>query len=666
MKISSLLKSSVLNIFMILLFSGSWLTAQDITHTDYRWDEEATQYELPDSLSEEGAVYTKFHLLLEFNPDLESSNNLFVVEHWKLYLNSDKAIEANNKIYIPTEEKNDKYNEIKIRVIQPDGKIVLLNNKNIKTGTHADSGQEYAYYAIEGLQKGSAIEAVIKSQVYPSFYGRMYYIQKEYPIYDYHFQYIAPDFMELAFKTYNTKNKVVMDELEEHTIYKLTADYVQKYTAETLSNSGSNKEYFVYKLDKNLAQNTYDINGYRYYSQVIGKRGLNAHLTKTAFSSIASTYDKIGIEESDTDRVKVLKIENYLKQNFSFIDNNSEQSLEDVDAIFQQKAMNNFGAMRLYIELLYNAGMTCEVIATCDKTRLAFDEDFETYLFLNKILLYIPEIKTALDPSDRYSRLQYFSPEYQGHPGLYIKSRTIGETTTATGKVKMIPTTKGAENLNKATINVNILEDFEDIEIDVASEKTGMRARDFQPYFGSVEDEFKEDFYTYAMHTYSDQLIMSSLKFENTEALDFPQRPLKATCKLYNEDFWQKAGNNYILNTGALIGPQSQMYNEEGDKRRTPINSQYARRFQYEINFNIPDNYEVNNLGDLDMVVDGTNGEYTFYFKSKHELDGNKVKVTVDELYDHDLYPAEQFTAYQKVINAAADFSKVKIIFKPK
>ena len=230
----------------------------------------------------------------------------------------------------------------------------------------------------------------------------------------------------------------------------------------------------------------------------------------------------------------------------------------------------------------------------------------------------------------------------------------------------MIPATKGSESLTKAIIDVEILDDFEDINVKVKQETSGHIAKNFQPFFPGIEDDMKEDFHRYVLHSYTDQLKMKSVKFENTEALDFPQRPLKASCELENEDFWQKAGHNYILNAGALIGPQSQMYSEDESARRTPINSSFARRFQYEITFNVPANYEISNIESLDMDVDGSNGDYTFYFKSSHTRTGDVVKVVIDELYDHDLYPADQFSAYQKVINAAADFSKKKVIFKPK
>jgi len=611
------------------MLMGQEFIYKDFKYQEYTWEENPEPYVIPDSLKDEEAIYPMYHLMIDFNPELETNNQQYNVEHYKYYVNSDKAIEKVNKIYIPQENPNDKHNDIKIRVIQADGSINLIDKDNIKTGVHEESGREYSYYAIEGLQKGSEVEVILKTQVSPSLYVRQYFIQQENPLFNYHFELIVPAHLVYAFKTYNTDKIVEENKTDQGSTHTLDAPYVAKYKSEKLSNSGSNMEYFIFKLDKNNAQGNYDVNNFGHFSKVVGERGLNKQISKSAKKSIAKSLKKIDVQSNDTDLVKAVKIENYIKQNFAYIDNFNEKSLENLEDIFKQNAVNIFGAIQLYSEFLKAADLSCQLVVTCNKSSVIFDEDFENYLFLDHYLIYIPELDVVLNPSDIYSRLQYFNTNYQGHPGLFVKSRKIGSTTTAMGKVGMIPTTTGSENLTKAMIDVKILEDFEDIEINVISERTGHMAKQFQPLFPNVEDEFKDEFYQYVMYTYTDQVIMNTLKFENVEVLDFPLKPMRSTCQIENEDFWQQAGNNYILNAGALIGPQSQMYNEGDEVRRTPINNNHARRFQYEITFNILDNYEVSNLQDLNMDIDGSNGDYRYYFKSSYTLEDDRVTVVI-------------------------------------
>lgn len=649
-----------------LFLNISSLTGQDFIHQAYDWSEQIKPYVLPDSLSEEDAVFTMYRSFIEFNHQVDSENQQLKVDHYKLYLNSDEAIERNNKLYTAQSGSFGLYNSMKVRVIQPGGSVRTLDEKNIQSGVDEDSGTEYNYYAIEDLKIGSEIEVIIKTQRTPQFYGRLFYIQKSYPVFDYAFEYISPKHLEFAFKTYNTDQVFVSEENGDYVFHKLEIDYIEKYKQEELSNEGSNKAYLVFKLERNNAQGGRDINGFGHFSQVIGKRALNKNLDPAEIQLFDESYEVIGIEANDSDELKVLKIENFVKENVAYIENIREESLETVSSIFQQNAFNVFGAIIVYNQYLQRAGLSLEVVVTCDKTVMNFDEDFENFMFLDKILFYLPELESCLDPANAYSRLQFFDTNYQGHPGLFVKSRTIGTSTTAIGKVKDIPSSSGKESVHRSIIDVNILEDFEDIEIKVNMEKTGHTAKIVQPFFDEVPEDNKESFYQFAIFTYADQMKMETVKFENTEKMDFPLNPLKSYCEIENEDFWQNAGNNHILSAGALIGPQSQMYNSDESARRTPINSNYARRFQYEISFNIPSDYEVSNLEDFNLDVDGSNGDYVFYFKSYYEREGDQVKIIVDELYDHDYYPAQQFPAYQKVINAAADFSKKKVVFKLK
>lgn len=50
-------------------------------------------------------------------------------------------------------------------------------------------------------------------------------------------------------------------------------------------------------------------------------------------------------------------------------------------------------------------------------------------------------------------------------------------------------------------------------------------------------------------------------------------------------------------------------------------------------------------------------------FSSNYEVNGNKVTVTIDEYYKQFYFPLSLFEDYTRVINAAADFNKVVLVF---
>ena len=641
------------------------VSSQMFNYENYQWDEKVTPYILPDSLNEESAVFIKHHKLNEFNPSIASEKSLLTILHTRIYLNNDKAIEQNNKIYID-QSNNADVKSINLRIIQPNGSIRELDNSNIKKGKDEETEIEYSYYAVDGLEIGSEIESVVILQQTPSLYGQYYPIQRAYPILDFKFEYISPHFLEFDFKTYNSSIKGVNRKEEKKEIWLAEGLNIPKEKTEAMSFKNANKQYLVFKLDANPSKNLQDLNGFGYYSQIIGQRGLNFEHSKSELKSLQKIYKSLNINDALTNTEKVLKIEHYIKTNFAFIDNTSNEELEVMGRILVNKAFNSFGAIKIYNYLFQSAGLSCSVVFTCDKSRFTFDEDFETYLFLNKMLLYVNEIETPLDPSDEFSRLKYFDTNYQGHKGLFVKSRKVGTVITASGKVKEIPSTSAIENLTKATIDLKLSDEFSDMEILVEKQISGHVAKNFQPIFSVVPDEKIADFHEYVIYAYPGQFIASSVVFENIAKEDFPILPLIGKFELKSDEFWEKAGKNYILKVGALIGPQSQMYNEEKTDRTFEIQSDFARRYQYEISFNIPESYDAQNLEDLNMNFEDSMGGNKFYFKSNYTIEGNSVTVTIDEIYDSANYPASVFESYQSVINAAADFNKVNIIFKQK
>jgi hypothetical protein len=53
-------------------------------------------------------------------------------------------------------------------------------------------------------------------------------------------------------------------------------------------------------------------------------------------------------------------------------------------------------------------------------------------------------------------------------------------------------------------------------------------------------------------------------------------------------------------------------------------------------------------------------------FVCNYEKNGNVLKITIREDYVNYFYPIQQYTAFKKVINAAADFNKVVLVLDKK
>ena len=89
------------NIFSLLaILCTSVFYAQDYSFKNYDWNEKVSSVEVPEKYKNEKEVILDHTSKIEFVIK-EKSAVQYQLLHEKIYINSDDAIERNNKIYIP-------------------------------------------------------------------------------------------------------------------------------------------------------------------------------------------------------------------------------------------------------------------------------------------------------------------------------------------------------------------------------------------------------------------------------------------------------------------------------------------------------------------------------------------------------------------------------------
>jgi len=306
------------------------------------------------------------------------------------------------------------------------------------------------------------------------------------------------------------------------------------------------------------------------------------------------------------------------------------------------------------------------IAITSNRSDFQFDPDFETYLFLDNSLLYFPDLDVVIDPTDNLSRLNLINPFYLGNNALIIKEVKVGDLVTGMGKVGKLPESALEENIVRLKAEIKIDGDFDEIDMDMHAAATGLAVKGYQPLFDVVEKDKMEEFNRYVMGMYEDKYIPESLSFENNASEHFGVKPFVSKYKLISDEFIEKGGKNYLFKIGMIIGPQSQMYFDEKLERRFDVVSTLAHEYYYNISFNIPENYKVTNLDDLKLTRDASTDEHKVFFRCDYTQEGDTVTVTIHESYDKASYPASFFDSFRDVINTAADFNKITLIFEPK
>lgn len=133
---------------------------------------------------------------------------------------------------------------------------------------------------------------------------------------------------------------------------------------------------------------------------------------------------------------------------------------------------------------------------------------------------------------------------------------------------------------------------------------------------------------------------------------------------IYNTEFTldnitKKAGNNYLLNIGALIGGQLDIKNEQR-KRNDDIYMPYARSFIDVIEIEIPVGYKVEGLENINAKVDNATG----WFGCKATMENNKLTLKIEKGYRKSFMKADEWPALLEMLDKAVALKDQKLLLK--
>lgn len=121
----------------------------------------------------------------------------------------------------------------------------------------------------------------------------------------------------------------------------------------------------------------------------------------------------------------------------------------------------------------------------------------------------------------------------------------------------------------------------------------------------------------------------------------------------------KKAGPNYIIEIGKLIGGQIDLTEKERD-RSANIYMEYPRSFNYQITLNIPEGYTVAGLDKLNKSVDNETGA----FISTAKLEGNQLIIKTSKQYKNYYEPNSNWNQMILFLDEANQFTNEKILLK--
>lgn len=647
------LSASLLIIFGLFI-SSVFAQNLPLQYADYKL-EANPKYEKVAHGEDNEVVIKQFQVREFFRKD--GSFNESQLVHRRVRAITDKGVEGNNKVYIPLSESVELV-AYEARVIKPSGEVINLGKDAIKEAYDEESKHNYKYFAFDGLEKGSDVEFFYRLDRIggSNYFGVALFLQSYETKYNVTQEIIIPLDLSFKFKSYNGLPEMQLDTtVTDKKKYIVQLDKIPAFKEQKSSFDEPNMMYFVYKLDNSTAI-SYGIASQNYYAQMY------ENISKSNLKVVSKLIKEIKPDAS-SEEAAVRSIENYIKTNYTIIDNPNPQLL-DFEFIHENKVMSKKGAMMLFANLFKKQDIEVQFVITSNRTEVPFDPDFESYNFLQETMIYFPALDSYMAPSNAFYRLGYLPAVYTNTHGLFIREEKIGDYTTGIGKVKMIHPPLSQASQSNIYADITFDAEFDEPTYHIKCEVSGYNAVGTQPYFDYIKDKEKQDEVAKSQLQYIDsEAKIENLKYENEGANNFGTKPFIVEGDLVSDKFLETAGEKVLFNLGQVIGPQMELYQE--GKQEFPIQQVYCRSYHREINFNIPEGYTVQNLDDIIIVEEFAPGESDkpeLVFKSSYTQEGNTVKVVIDEYYDVLDLPKEAFNDYRRVINAAADFNKVVLI----
>ena len=641
----------------LILLCTSLMFAQEYSFKNYDWDEKETKVEIPEQYKNEKEVIlqrtTKIEIVVVGN-----NAKQYHLLHEKIYINSDDAIERNNKIYIPF-SLDESVLLNKARVILKNGTVIHLDKKDIKEDVDQEKGMKYNYFAVNGLEKGAVIEKLYVLQESPEFTGSTIKMQDDYPIADLRFELITPNYLIFKTKSYNGLSEAIIDDksIPNTIVLSVSEKNIPALdNNENYSNWNLQLKLFRYKLDENLMNGGRNLNNFKGFSTSVFDR-LNPELDKKdqkALEDFCKTITK-----SNDLQEQIWNIENKIKKTITYdkyIDNK-----ETLSEIIHSKQANQTDILKIYLAVFKKYKIENNVVFTSNRYKIPFDKEFESFENLSELLFYFPSIKKYLTPTEIEYRIPLFPATLANNNGLFIKEKTFAGVKMGIGEINFIEIPGSDVTHDIMDITVDFTKDLENPLITSKISFGGYSALNFQAIkdFASAE-QYKTVLKSIA-ENYTVETEYKTLNTENDGTEFIGKKPFVLNVAFDGKDLTKKAGENYLFSVGETIGKQMEFYQE--NKRTLPVEIDYPHYYTRKIKILLPKGATVKNLDKFTMdFKNDVNGKTEAAFISKYTQKEDEIIVDNVEYYNIVNYPLAKFDEYKAVINAAADFNKIVII----
>ena len=644
-----------IRLFLLVLLIPVFVNAQE--KYSYEWEKDRKRYLLSSAEEKAPEIILKEDVEYEYTFE-DDQFVMYTVYHRIVRVNTNEAVQRHNRISISM-DNTIALVDVKARAINPKNKEVLFDINNLKEIKNDDTDEGTKVFAVEGVELGSEIEYYFVRKMTPVVFSSAY-LQMDVPIKRASFVLECPRHLIFDFRSYNGFPDVKSDTTSTKNIYSASMTDIPSSGEEPFAYYLAQRKRIEFKLAYNTAKSrarlyTWDIAGKQFYTTLY-------NLRKEDEKPLEKFVKELKDDPSKSLPARIRNLERAIKTTIQIEDQRNDESLEQIASIVKYKVASKRGITRLFLYSFMKLGINVQTMITCSREFARFDESFDTWNYLDDYILFFPEPKGFLSPYDQALSYPLVEAEHTSQKGLLIEPIEIGSVRSALATVREIPAPAYDLNTDNLDIIVNFGSDLATNEIRLKREFKGYQAAYIVPYYHVMTEQQKSAMVDEILKQTAPGLTLGKWEGKASFQGEVDQFDLDATFT--SSHFIEQAGSRILFKAGLLIGPQSELYND--DKRQIPVENTFNRGYERVIKVNLPAGYSVKNPDDLNfnVIYDNRGSDSPFSFVSTHTIQGNVLTIRVNEYYKEIYAPLDRYEDYRKVINAAADFNKVVLVLE--
>ena len=634
----------------------------ELRHAAYHWDEKRHQ-RLPISKEEEGlpAVVLKDFTALEYYFDpVRKDIFLYATEHRIVRVNSTDGIEQYNKLAVPLGPGGGAV-AIRARTISPRGEVVEVQPESMKELKGENKGG-YRLFALDGVEVGSEVEYYYTRERPGTHFGREI-LQGGTAEHDVTFELISPQALTFDTRVYNlTGVKLEKDTLTAgKQVQRLHLTDLPALRKEAFAQAGAHRARVEYKLayvaNKGEARQFTWADASQFLYNMVYKTD------KDDAKAIATVLKAANVPAGAPLPERIAAAEQYVKLNFN-LDPAASGSLPRVVAT---RNAPEVGFTRLLVGMYRALGIDVELAVTTDRTDEPFDGSFDSWSYLDNFALYFPATKQYLAPGRPDCRLGLVPAEWTANQALLVKTVKLGSTETAVGAVRDLPALPASASTHDMDVQVSFAPDLDKATVQLKQVFGGYQGLGLQNVYARVPADKQPELVRELQKSVVPDAVVGKSEVRNGErGLNSLTKPFTVESTLESTSLLDKAGPRYLFKIGSLIGPQTELYQEQA--RQFDVENDFNRQYVRRLVIELPAGYAARNLTDLnlDVKTGPTAAAPAYYFRSSYEQQGQQLVVNIREGYEQVYWPKKDFEAFRNVVNAAANFNKVVLVLEKK